>query len=687
MKLIEYFHRARAIPLKTLISKILRILTSRTSQLVMQSMDTIIPTYTTSINGSFQKVFPSAPDPDTTETVFPALPALTKKNLQHEFDLLGSGWIKVHHRMKCNGILGVSYSMPSQASTPVTSKANCVYANQIWSSLSKNYIPIDWHLDFKSGYRWNELEWYRNISYGHQTGVDIKVPWELARMQHLPRIALSYGLAIRQRNTELADQCISEIQNQILDFIATNPPRFGVNWRCTMDVAIRAANWVLTINILKSYDATISKGFEKTLVNSLYDHGKFIMANLEKGFDGTRGNHFLANICGLAFISASLPLSRTTKSWLRYTHSSLLEELEYQFLPDGSNFEGSVSYHRLSAEMAVLTCILFDANTAKFRATGLNLSIPEKYQNLLSKMGEFSKACTKPDGRTVQIGDTDNGRFFNLHPVLDDALREDHLNHISLIDMIEVLFDSQKMAKTIDALLIKSSGVSFSKKTQSDASMSFKPDEKEVRQLSPNGDLGALIFRLEKDLPENCIQRYYFPISRQDCFLQVYQDFGVAIWKSASFYLHLRCGPVGQYSLGGHDHNDQLSIELYSQGKAIIQDPGTGIYTPFPKIRNTFRSVKAHFTPWVADNEGTPLEPTPLNQGAFSLRGKSHARFLKLTPTEAIAVETSQGILRQLQIGTDHLTIIDYSLTGRALITTTITPIYSSGYGEGIRSI
>ena len=40
------------------------------------------------------------------------------------------------------------------------------------------------------------------------------------------------------------DRYLAGMRNQILDFIATNPPRFGVNWRSAMEVAIRAANWV-----------------------------------------------------------------------------------------------------------------------------------------------------------------------------------------------------------------------------------------------------------------------------------------------------------------------------------------------------------------------------------------------------------------------------------------------------------
>ena len=56
---------------------------------------------------------------------------------------------------------------------------------------SIKYEPIDWQVDFKSGYRWSEKTYYKFIKYGHKLGVDIKVPWELSRMQYLIQLALA----------------------------------------------------------------------------------------------------------------------------------------------------------------------------------------------------------------------------------------------------------------------------------------------------------------------------------------------------------------------------------------------------------------------------------------------------------------------------------------------------------------
>jgi hypothetical protein len=164
---------------------------------------------------------------------------------------------------------------------------------RIWQLVESEYTPIDWHLDFKSGYRWSESCWYRRIRYSHLPGVDVKVPWELARMQHLVQFAWAYGLAAAgEPDFASPDRYMSEFRNQILDFIATNPPRFGVNWNCTMDVAIRAANWLIAYDLFRAGGAVFDEAFEAELRRSVYQHGQHIVANLEWQRDW-RSNHYL----------------------------------------------------------------------------------------------------------------------------------------------------------------------------------------------------------------------------------------------------------------------------------------------------------------------------------------------------------------------------------------------------------
>jgi hypothetical protein len=84
------------------------------------------------------------------------------------------------------------------------------------------------------------------------------------------------------------------------------------------------------------------------LTRSIYEHGLHIVTNLE-WHDQVRGNHYLADIAGLAFIAAYLPSTSETDVWLAFVVQELVTEVKHQFYPDGGNFEGSTAYSLLFA--------------------------------------------------------------------------------------------------------------------------------------------------------------------------------------------------------------------------------------------------------------------------------------------------------------------------------------------------
>ncbi len=146
--------------------------------------------------------------------------------------------------------------------------------------------------------------------------------------------------------------------------------------------------------------------------------------------------------------------------------------------------------------------------------------------------------------------------------------------------------------------------------TETTSDRAFSRIKAEVLALHPDG-----VWTLRVPLPtEELIQGLR---------LHAYPDFGYYVYKSDDFFLGVRCGEVGQLGFGGHAHNDQLSVELNVGGRDILADPGAYLYTPFPDIRNLYRSVQAHFAPRIGD-----IEPIRLDQGLFRLRGSLDARCL-----------------------------------------------------------
>ena len=77
-----------------------------------------------------------------------------------------------------------------------------------------------------------------------RAGADIKLPWELARCQHWPLLGQAYRLTGD-------DRFAAEIARELRDFMEANPIGIGVNWTCTMDVALRAANWAIALELIR----------------------------------------------------------------------------------------------------------------------------------------------------------------------------------------------------------------------------------------------------------------------------------------------------------------------------------------------------------------------------------------------------------------------------------------------------
>lgn len=279
------------------------------------------PTYTTIVStphlvarGRFSFINPDYVSASATE--LPAFRDLVLEQatavIAHSFDLLGSGPTVVAHGIQCRGVNGHIYP-PCAALRPDEAgywlygrinSSNLRVSQRIWQLVTPDYVPIDWQLDFKSGYRWSESTWHRDIRFGHLPGVDVKVPWELGRLQHLPMLVLA-GQFAKANVSGFQEPTLyeREFRNQVLDFIATNPPGFGVNWACAMDVGIRCANLLVAHDIAVASGAQLDEAFERIFAASILAHARHIVSNLEWS-PVYRGNHYLANVVGLLFTAA-----------------------------------------------------------------------------------------------------------------------------------------------------------------------------------------------------------------------------------------------------------------------------------------------------------------------------------------------------------------------------------------------
>jgi len=660
--------------------------------------------------------------------------------LSHRFDLLGSGWINNSYSSKSLGLEEYKYDMNLDISSfddkgewlnKVILPSHLNLSRKIWKLINKNYIPIDWGKDSKSGYRWSAKTWYKDCRNRLPIGVDLKVPWELSRMQHLLQISIFAVTSDKNIQTNI----IREFHDQILDFISTNPPAMGVNWTCTMDVGIRITNMILAYDILKQLDTDniLNDDFQTYFSRSIYDHGRHIIENLEYS-EELSSNHYLANIVGILFISVYLKDKYEMENWLVFGIQELIREFDKQFYDDGSNFEGSTNYHRLSGELIVYSVALiqglseekiktisnYDHTKWKYQPKLLRPSdqkwnldsrqyFPDWFMNRLYKAGLFTMDLTKIDGTVPQIGDNDSGRLFKITPIgkfitnelaekkytnlngynelikgnvldskKDRYWDENILNHMGFISSLFALYNTND--KYFNAFLLEKSLIdTLSRKkylTFNKEEINFKGSKHRIsydENKLPYEQEKIIKPKLQKDinLLENLCSSFYY-------------NSGIYLFKSDRLYLCLNAGPNGQNDNGGHAHNDKLSIELSIDNENIFLDPGTYLYTPIPIRRNLFRSINAHNTIHIKDAEHNRWKEGRL--GLFHMYNDAKCDLLSITETSIkILLRFREYIcLRSVKINENCIVIKD--LASHPIIAKTNNfGYFSNGYGKLIK--
>jgi uncharacterized heparinase superfamily protein len=397
---------------------------------------------------------------------------------------------------------------------------------------------IDWHMDFKTGHRFDPRRYYADIRPApYPGGYDIKVPWELSRSQHFTWLGQAYWFTGDEKYAR-------EFVTQVLDWIAQNPPQFGVNWACTMDVAIRAVNWLWGYYFFQDSPA-LTDEFRLAFFKSLLVHGRHMMDNLEWS-EVLTSNHYLADIVGLVYLGILCPEFKEAARWRELGLRELWNEMHKQVYADGVDFEASISYHRLALELFLSPIILCQLN---------DISVPGETLERLERMIEFVMYYTKPDGTAPTMGDADNGRLHRLKVWAQPE--QEWLDHRYLLAIGAVLFERVDFARAAGdqweeaCWLLGERAVSFRER------------------LDRQGQSAALAS-------------------------QAFPDGGVYVMRHDEAYMIVDVGSNGQNGIGGHAHNDTSSFELYAGGRTWIVDPGSYAYTSDFDARNQFRSSAYH---------------------------------------------------------------------------------------------
>jgi hypothetical protein len=394
--------------------------------------------------------------------------------------------------------------------------------------------PIDWHFEPVSGKRAPRVHWSRiNFLNAAQVG-DNKIVWELNRHQYFLTLGRAYWYTHDERYAQTWVAHLNSWMNQ-------NPPKLGINWASSLEVAFRAISWLWSWYFFRDSPHLTPALFLRTL-KFLYVHARHVETYLSTYF--SPNTHLTGEALGLYYLGTLLPEFRRAAGWRANGKRILLTELHRHVKPDGVYFEQSSYYHRYTTDFLAHLTIL-----GRLNGEPAGADLEGKYTALLDHLMHL----TRPDGTTPFLGDDDGGRLV----LLDERPANDF-----------------RAALSTGAVVLE------------------RPDYKYVA-----GELAEETLWLLGDKARQTFDHLDANPPAQAS--RAFADGGYYVlrdgWQRDSNYLLLDCGPHGMMNCG-HAHADMLALELAAGGRTLLVDPGTFTYTGSAEWRAAFRSSLAHNT-------------------------------------------------------------------------------------------
>jgi len=413
-------------------------------------------------------------------------------------------------------------------------------------------FPPRWDVDFVSGKEWPMRPAERLTLIRHD-GSDVKVPWELSRLQFLPVLGKAYLLTAKEQYRTAAMRLLA-------NWIEQNPLGVGVNWTVAMEPALRAMSICFLLNLLGPAREGEGAWFRNAEL-SLLEHLLFIEAHLEFSHLA-RGNHYLSNIVGLFCISTFLEGPGMQSRRQKYQRK-VEEEILHQVYADGGDYEASTGYQVLVTQLFTTAYLLMCAQAA---------SPQPSFVSRLGSMYGWMICLADSSGTLPHVGDCDDGR-------------------------VELLFDDLSQMLNLSPQARNSQRVS--------SLLGLAPEFLQGATVFPSED--GCWYGMCRPRPRKEVDgRAYSPAA-----VTLLSQSGIAIARKAEHEVLFFALPNGIGGKGSHTHNDKLSVILRLAGEELLCDSGTCFYTRDAGTRNYFRSTGGHNTVVVDGCEQNALSTQP----------------------------------------------------------------------------
>ncbi|MBX3728786.1 MAG: alginate lyase family protein [Candidatus Sumerlaeia bacterium] len=400
---------------------------------------------------------------------------------------------------------------------------------------------IDWNRDCESG-KTVPVTYAPRLDYRAANRVgDVKIVWELNRMQHLVRLAQAWLLTHD-------DRFAREVVAQIQSWIAQCPYMHGINWTSAMEVSLRALAWTWAVEYILDWDG-LDDEFFKLLARSVHQHLDFV--DRHYSLHSSANNHLVAEAGCACVVSSWWSGLRGASRWHQHARAHLERECLRQNWPDGVNKEQAFFYQFFVFDLFFLPAL-------QARRTGN--PFPKEYHARLEAMAEFLAWVTDSAGNTPRVGDEDGGLALRL--------TWPHANEChGLLNTAAAYFARADFKAWAGGVLDEKSAWLLQERDKLDYSSLETPQSRRASRLFPEG--GYAVLREGEGASE--------------------------------MLALLDVGPLGWPATAAHGHADALALCLHLGGVPILSDPGTWSYRD-NNWRVYLRSTPQHSTLQFGEN-------------------------------------------------------------------------------------
>ena len=258
-----------------------------------------------------------------------------------------------------------------------------------------NYEKHDYYYVFNKKINYNDIKqklfyssnfWRKEkLSYYD----DVKIVWEINRLQFLLPIAMKYKIT--------KNSYYKELIMDTLDFWEEkNKFEYGINWTNNLEVAVRAINIALCLIILQD------KKLDDKYSSLLYLHALYIYNEINYSKYCIPNNHLIGEATALLFLSNFLNTKKQIK-WQKRAIKIIKENIDI-IDEDGLSKENSFSYQFFVTKMYIISLIfIHDKNLFDIVNSRILKSL-----NLL-------KYTLINNNKVINYGDNDDSFLFSLY--------------------------------------------------------------------------------------------------------------------------------------------------------------------------------------------------------------------------------------------------------------------------------